>query len=73
MVRRVQGIAEVTVVGAPADLAAAGEVKPFLRVRFENGVIVEMSTNLAEMIGGAAAGVRKRQEDLAAARPAGSS
>jgi hypothetical protein len=38
--------------------------KPFLRLEFPGGVSIPISTNLAEMIGGVGAGVRKRWEDL---------
>lgn len=60
----VQRIAVVDVVDDPDEIRRCGSPlgKPFLRIRFQNHVVVEMSTNLAEMIGGAGAGLRKRGE-----------
>ena len=40
--------------------------KQFLCLTFDDGVQVNITTNIAEMIGGAGAGVRKRREDLEA-------
>jgi hypothetical protein len=37
--------------------------KPFLRLTFEDGVVLDITTNLAEMIGGIGAGLRQREED----------
>lgn len=37
--------------------------KPFLRLTFEDGTKIDISTNLAEMIGGVGTGLRKRGED----------
>jgi hypothetical protein len=62
---KVEGIASLFVIDDPDEIAASDSPggKPFLRVEFNNGVKVSLSTNLAEMIGGAGAGVRKRYED----------
>ena len=40
-----------------------GENKPYLEIDF-NGVTINISTNLAEMIGGVGKGARLRHEDL---------
>jgi hypothetical protein len=37
--------------------------KPFLRLTFPDGVVINITTNIAEMIGGAGAGARLRYED----------
>jgi hypothetical protein len=37
---------------------------PFLRVTFDNGTVLDMTTNLAEMLGEAGARTRQRYEDL---------
>jgi hypothetical protein len=37
--------------------------KPFLRLKFDTGQEVLITTNIAEMIGGIGAGLRKRMED----------
>jgi hypothetical protein len=60
----VQGIADVEIVSDPAEIANAKSPKgkPFLRIKFEGGVSVDITTNLAEMIGGAGAGTRLRYE-----------
>lgn len=44
--------------------------KPYLRLEFPDGVVVQITTNLAEMIGGAGAGARQRFEDQKRARSA---
>lgn len=67
----VQGIAKVNVVTDPEEIRRSGSPmdKPFLRIEFANKMIVEVSTNLAEMIGGVGAGLRKRYEDPLAGDP----
>lgn len=60
---RVCSAASVAVVDDPAELDRSPKRKPFLRVVFDDGTVVEMTTNLAEMIGGAGAGLRMREED----------
>ena len=58
----VQGYAQVNVIEDAGEVAEndspAG--KPFLRLKFSDGTAVDITTNLAEMIGGVGAGVRTR-------------
>lgn len=63
--RNVQGVCDVLVIDDPALIKAqqSPSGKPFLRLTFDYGFVVDISTNLAEMIGGVGAGVRKREED----------
>jgi hypothetical protein len=63
--KTVNGLAEVAMIESPEGIAKAESPlgKPFLRVKFENGLVVDMTTNLAEMLGGLGAGLRKRHED----------
>lgn len=58
----VQGIARIEVIDDPGEIAVSGspDGKPFLRVGFADGVTVDITTNLAEMIGGCGAGLRQR-------------
>ena len=37
--------------------------KPYLRLEFPGGTTIEITTNLAEMIGGCGKGARERYED----------
>ena len=37
--------------------------KPYLRLEFPDGMTIEITTNLAEMIGGCGKGARERYED----------
>lgn len=59
----VQTLCEVLVVADPEARKGSPDNKSFLRLTFENGVTVDITTNLGEMIGGASIGVRKRRED----------
>jgi hypothetical protein len=58
----VQGHAQINIVDDPTEIREHGSPKnkPFLRVRFDDGTVVNITTNLAEMIGGCGAGVRQR-------------
>lgn len=49
--------------GMASVIVAEDAKEPYLRITLEDGREVEMSTNLAEMIGGAAAGLRQRTEE----------
>lgn len=62
---KVQGMCQVNVISDPKQIAKSDSPngKPFLSLTFENGVTVHVTTNLAEMIGGAGAGLRHRTED----------
>lgn len=63
---RVQGICQILVVNDKGAIEAAGspEGKPYLKLVFPNGFQVNITTNLAEMIGGVGAGVRQRMEEV---------
>lgn len=68
---RVQGMARVTMVDDAPQIhhyQSQGD-HAFLMVTFENGVRVRISTNLAEMIGGAGSGLRQHQEDIGRREP----
>lgn len=65
----INGICDLEIVSDPADLAAAGVEKPFLRLKnvmaqlpggTEVPVTVELTLNLAHMIGGFAAAAAER-------------
>lgn len=58
----VHGIADVEIIDNPAEIAALGSPagKPFLRVTFPGLPPINITTNLAEMLGGAGAGCRQR-------------
>ena len=55
----------IQLVDDPAAIAAAGSPhgKPFLRLIAPDGTALEVTTNIAEMIGGAAKGLRERYEE----------
>lgn len=59
---------DLKVIDDPDEIARCGSPKgkPFLRLTTLDGgtVTLDITTNIAEMIGGAGAGVRKRWEDL---------
>ena len=38
--------------------------KPYLRLEFPDGMTIDITTNLAEMIGGCGKGARERYEDM---------
>lgn len=38
--------------------------KPYLRLEFPDGMVVRVTLNIMEMLGGAAAGARKRWEEV---------
>ena len=62
----IHGMAEVDVIGPgfndlPGDPASG---KPYLRVRFPNGVAVNLSATLADLIGGVGRGALARYKDL---------
>lgn len=61
----INGIAELHIIDDPTEIVSnqspAG--KPFLRIKLEDGRTMDITTNLAEMIGGAGAGARLRHED----------
>lgn len=66
----VHGHAVLLLIDDPAEIAKAADPpkgKPFLHLTFDDGTTVAITTNLAEMIGGAGAGLRKRWEDRNAA------
>lgn len=56
------GIADVKIIDDPKEIENVGALagKAFLRVTFESGECVNMSLNLAEMIGGIGAGANQR-------------
>lgn len=58
----VQGRAKLEIIDDPNEIMKneSPAFKPFLRITFDNGFTVDISTNIAEMIGGAGAGIRKR-------------
>jgi hypothetical protein len=60
----VHGQVQVNTVDDPAEAVLAGSPlgKPFLRLEFPDGVVVNITTNLAEMIGGCGSGLRQRHE-----------
>jgi hypothetical protein len=66
----VRGMCTVDIVDDPKAIAAGNSPKgkPFLRLTFPGLEPIDITTNLAEMIGGAGAGLRKRQEDEEALR-----
>ena len=61
----VQSFVDMKVIDDPNEVMENNSPlgKPFLRLTFPNGTTVDISTNIAEMIGGAGAGLRKRWED----------
>jgi hypothetical protein len=63
---KVQGYADVLMVDDPPQIlhydSPGGNA--FLQITWEDGTRVRISTNIGEMIGGAALGLRRRQEDL---------
>jgi hypothetical protein len=65
----VHGHAVVMLIDDPSEIAKADSPKgkPYLHLVFDDGTTIAISTNLAEMIGGAGAGLRKRWEDRSAA------
>lgn len=58
------GVASITAIDSPEAIEKAGSPagKPFLRVQFHGGPTVDLTCNLAEMLGGAAKGTRERYE-----------
>ena len=64
------GNVTIKVVASPEAIASSDSPKgkSFLLLQFPDGREYAITTNLAEMIGGAGAGVRKRREDIDAAR-----
>lgn len=60
----VHAVATVDIVDSPQEIAKAQppKFKPFLRVTLEGLPPFDITTNLAEMIGGAGTGLRKRYE-----------
>jgi hypothetical protein len=64
MTNAVHGHVTVNAIGTPLDIEAAGVQKPFLKLTFPDGTVIQITTNLAEKIGWAGAGVRKRHEDM---------
>lgn len=62
----IYGTVEVDVLG-PGFTADAGEPvtgKPYLRLTFEDGLIVHLTAHLADMVGGAGRGALSRYEEL---------
>jgi hypothetical protein len=60
----VHGVCDVEIIDDPRITEIVSpHGKPFLRLRFNNNVVLDITTNLAEMIGGAGAGLRLREED----------
>jgi hypothetical protein len=55
----VNGVADVNVITPKTPSESPGG-KAFLRVKFEDGSTVDMTLNLAQMIGGAAKGTAQR-------------
>lgn len=64
MKKEVHGLATVTMITDRPELEAARVVKPFLNIQFPDGTTVRITTNLAEMIGGAGASLRQRHEEM---------
>lgn len=62
MTQRFNGMADVKIIDDKKEIEAVGSLagKPFLRVTFEDGTVVDMSFTLAEMIGGVGAGANQR-------------
>lgn len=58
----VQGMCDLSVVTDLAEIKKQNSAldKPFLRLAFPNGITIDISTNLAEMIGGIGKGARER-------------
>jgi hypothetical protein len=62
----INGMCDLEIVSDPAELARAGVDKPFLRLKnlkAANGggsITIELTLNLAHMIGGAAKGAAER-------------
>lgn len=61
----INGMCDVEIVSEPEELRAAGVDKPFLRLKNlrdvnDQPVTVELTLNLAHMIGGVAAGAAER-------------
>ena len=69
--RIVNGYAKLNLIDDPKECERSPKRKPFIRAEFEDGTVVEMTTNIAEMIGGAGAGLRKRWEDITNPKGAG--
>jgi len=69
----VHAVATIIVIDSPDGIERAKSPagKPFLRVTFEGGAVVDMTTTLAEMLGGVGSGTRQRFEDKAAGRVPG--
>lgn len=64
----IQTVCEVNCIDDDQETRRSPKQKPFLRLLFgggrdNGGLTLEVTTNLGEMIGGAAAGLRKRYED----------
>lgn len=61
----VQTLCDVLIIDDPRliQLEDSPLGKPYLRLKFEDGTRINITTNLAEMIGGVGAGLRKRLED----------
>jgi len=56
------GMANIEIIDDAKEIQRVGSLanKPFLRVRFESGEIIDMSMTLAEMIGGVGSGANQR-------------
>ena len=66
MTTQVQGVCQVDVVDDPIEIQLynVDVGKPFLRLTFPNGQKLNISFNLAEMLGGIGSGARLRYEDM---------
>lgn len=62
---KVHGTATIDVIETPPDPDTG---KPYLKMTFSDGVVVNITTNLAEMIGGVGGGVRQRDGETAGRR-----
>lgn len=65
----VQSHCVVLMVDDPAEIAKTDSPKgkPFLRLTFDNGITLDLTTTIAEMIGSCGTGLRLRWEDRNAA------
>lgn len=59
------GVVDLKLIDDPAEIerCQSPKGKPFIRLTTPDGVSIDITTNIAEMIGGAGSGLRKRWED----------
>lgn len=60
----VNGVVTAHVIDSGPELDGSPMRKPFLRLKFEDGRTVDLTTNVAEMIGGLGKGTRERHSGM---------